>query len=109
MQGLGHSLMESLEFDEGHPMNDSLIDYHVPRARDVPDHQAVRLVENGDGAGVYGLKGGGEGAIIPVAPAVANAVFDAVGVRVDELPMTPERVWRALQQHRMAAAAAEQR
>ncbi|HET6550175.1 MAG TPA: xanthine dehydrogenase family protein molybdopterin-binding subunit [Solirubrobacter sp.] len=96
IQGLGHALMESLEFEAGYPMNDSLVDYHVPRAGDVPPAQAVQLVENHDGAGAFGIKGGGEGAIMPVAPAVANAVFDAIGVRIGDLPLTPERVWRAM-------------
>jgi CO/xanthine dehydrogenase Mo-binding subunit len=96
MQGLGHALMESLEFSDGFPLNDSLISYQVPRASDVPRHTTQHFTENADGAGVYGLKGAGEGAIVPVAPAIANAVFDATGVRVDDLPLSPERVWRAL-------------
>jgi CO/xanthine dehydrogenase Mo-binding subunit len=96
MQGVGHALMESLEFSDGFPLNDSLIDYHVPRASDAPRHTTQHFVENADGAGVFGLKGAGEGAIVPVAPAIANAVFDATGVRVCELPLSPERMWRAL-------------
>jgi CO/xanthine dehydrogenase Mo-binding subunit len=96
MQGVGHTLMESLEFSDGFPMNDSLIEYQVPRAHDMPEHESMRFVENEDGAGVYGIKGAGEGAIMPVASAIANAVFDATGVRVCDLPLSPERVWRAM-------------
>jgi CO/xanthine dehydrogenase Mo-binding subunit len=96
MQGLGHALMEALEFSDGFPLNDSLIGYRVPRASDVPRHTTQHFAENADGAGVYGLKGAGEGAIVPVAPAIANAVFDATGVRVCDLPLSPERMWRAL-------------
>jgi CO/xanthine dehydrogenase Mo-binding subunit len=96
MQGVGHTLMESLEFSDGFPMNDSLIEYQVPRAHDMPEHESMRFVENEDGAGVYGIKGAGEGAIMPVASAIANAVFDATGVRVCDLPLSPERIWRAM-------------
>ena len=56
------------------------------------------MVENGDGPGPYGAKGMSEGALLCVAPAVAAAVHDAVGVDIDELPLTPERVWRAMQE-----------
>jgi CO/xanthine dehydrogenase Mo-binding subunit len=97
MQGMGHTLMESLDFTDGHPDNDSMLDYHVPRARHFPRHETAHFVENGDGPGIHGVKGAGEGAILPVAAAISNAVFDATGVRMTELPLTPERVWRALQ------------
>jgi CO/xanthine dehydrogenase Mo-binding subunit len=55
-------------------------------------------IENEDGPGPYGAKGMSEGALLPVAPAVAAAVRDAVGVVIRDLPLTPERVWRALQE-----------
>jgi len=58
------------------------------------------LVEHGDGPGPYGAKGMGEGGIVGVAPAVANALARATGVRVRDLPLTPERVWRALRDAR---------
>jgi CO/xanthine dehydrogenase Mo-binding subunit len=60
------------------------------------------LVENGDGAGPFGAKGMGEGGGIPVAPAVASAIARATGVRIRDLPLTPERVWRALRDARRA-------
>jgi CO/xanthine dehydrogenase Mo-binding subunit len=68
----------------------------VPRAGDVPPRMSCRFVENGDGAGPFGAKGAGEGSLIPVSPAVANALARLAGVRLTELPLTPERVWRAL-------------
>lgn len=96
--GIGHTLMESLEFAEGVLMNGNLAEYAVPRARDCVGYPMLsRFVENGDGPGPRGAKGIAEGAMMPVAPAIANAVFAATGVRIRDLPMTPERVWQALQ------------
>ena len=74
-----------------------------PRASDIPPLATV-LVERGDGVGVYGAKGGGEGALNPVAAAIANAVFRATGARLRQAPFTPERVWRALQERDAAAS-----
>jgi len=68
----------------------------VPVMGDLPDEYRSLLVENGDGPGPYGAKGIGESGLIPTAPAVANAIARAVGVRITDLPMTPERVWRAI-------------
>lgn len=100
MMGIGHTLFEELEFDAGEPLNTNLFDYRLPRAEDVPAEFHTLLLELGDGPGPHGSKGAGEGGIIPVAPAVANAVYQATGVRIRELPMTPERVWRALRDAR---------
>jgi CO/xanthine dehydrogenase Mo-binding subunit len=65
---------------------------------DLPLEMISDTIENEDGPGPYGAKGMSEGALLPVAPAVAAAVRDATGVMVRELPLTPERVWRALQE-----------
>jgi CO/xanthine dehydrogenase Mo-binding subunit len=62
---------------------------------DLPLRMESDVIENGDGPGPYGAKGMSEGALLCVAPAVAAAVFDAVGVRIRDLPLSPERVWRA--------------
>lgn len=96
VQGIGHTLYEALEWDDGHLVNDTLVEYRVPRIEDVPTAFTETFVENADGPGPFGAKGAGEGGILPVAAAVANAVRDATGVRMTELPLTPERVWRAL-------------
>jgi CO/xanthine dehydrogenase Mo-binding subunit len=80
----------------GSLLNPSLIEYRVPLATDLPDALRAVLVENGDGTGPFGAKGMGEGGGLPVAPAVANAVARATGVRIRDLPLTPERVWAAL-------------
>jgi len=60
------------------------------------------LIENGDGPGPYGAKGMGESGIVSIAPAVSNALFNATGVRLRDLPLTPERVWRALQESKQS-------
>lgn len=96
VMGLGHTLFEELEFDDGELINGNLVEYRVPRAEDVPEQFRTILLENRDGPGPHGAKGAGEGGLLAVAPAVANAVFAAVGVRLRELPLTPERVWRSL-------------
>jgi CO/xanthine dehydrogenase Mo-binding subunit len=98
--GFGHALYEELEFEDGQPVNATPIDYTIPRISDVPPAFDTILVENGDGPGPDGAKGMGEGAILPVAPAIANALFSTYGIRISDLPMTPEKVWRALQQRK---------
>lgn len=97
IQGLGHALFEELVYSDGQPVNATMIDYHVPTIDEVPDVFDTVLIENRDGPGPGGMRGMGEGAILPVAPAIANALAAAHGVRVRDLPLTPERVWRALQ------------
>lgn len=96
MMGFGHTFSESIVYEGGQIVNDSMIDYQVPNFTDVPEHFAAILIEDGNGPGPYGAKGMGEGGIIPVAPAVANAIAWSTGARIKELPLTPERVWRAL-------------
>lgn len=99
IQGLGHTMFESLVYENGQLLNPGLIDYRVPSMTDLPDVFESMLVENGDGPGPYGAKGMGESGIVSIAPAVGNAIAQATGVRIRELPLTPERVWRALKQH----------
>jgi CO/xanthine dehydrogenase Mo-binding subunit len=98
IQGLGHTFFESLLYDNGQPLNANLIDYRVPRFTDMPERFDSALVENGDGPGPYGAKGMGESGIVSIAPAIGNAIARATGVRLRELPLTPERVWRALKE-----------
>lgn len=96
VMGLGHTLFEEYIYEDGQVVNGTLFDYRVPTMEDVPLHVGTTLIESLDGPGPFGARGGGEGAILPVAPAVANALFNGWGVRIKELPLTPERVWRAL-------------
>jgi len=98
IQGLGHTLMEHYVFDEqGRIRNLGAIDYRIPTSMDLPLELISDMVENEDGPGPYGSKGMSEGALLCVAPAVAAAVRYATGVMIRDLPLTPERVWRALQ------------
>jgi CO/xanthine dehydrogenase Mo-binding subunit len=97
IQGLGNALFEEMLFVDGVLMNDTLLDYRVPRVRDLPDEMHTVVVENGDGPGPYGAKGCGEGAQAAVPAAIVTALADA-GVPVRELPLTPERVWRRLRE-----------
>jgi len=98
IQGLGHSLFECLQYEDGQPVNANLVDYRVPRFTDMPQEFESALVENQDGPGPYGAKGMGESGIVSIAPAIGNAVARATGVRIRALPLTPERVWRALKE-----------
>lgn len=96
MMGIGHTLYESIVYENGQILNPNLIDYKVPTFEDLPGQFESILIEDENGPGPYGAKGMGEGGIIPVAPAVANAIAWSTGVRIKELPLTPERVWHAL-------------
>jgi len=96
VQGLGHTLLEEMLYADGHLLNGTLLVYRVPRADDTPSELECHFVENADGSGPFGAKGAGEGSLIPVSPAVANALARLTGVRLRDLPLTPERVWRAL-------------
>ena len=104
MFGVGHTLMEEMVYEDGQLLNGNLVDYTVPRFDDVPDTLDTILIENGNGPGPFGSKGIGEGGLLPVASAVANAVSRAVGVRIQELPLTPPKIWRALQAKSAAQA-----
>ena len=93
--GLGYALCEELRIEQGRVLNPQWMEYALLPAAGMPEI-AIDLIETVDEAGPFGAKGLGESGVIPVAAAVANAVKDAVGVRLTELPMTPERVFRAL-------------
>ncbi len=93
--GLGEALMEELVHRDGLLQGASLLDYKSPTSLDMPRVHAI-LVESGDPEGPYGAKEAGQGPLLPVMPAIANAVHDAVGVRIDELPITADKVLRGL-------------
>jgi CO/xanthine dehydrogenase Mo-binding subunit len=97
LQGLGNALFEEMVYEDGLLMNDNLLDYRVPSFEDLPDEMTCIVVENADGPGPYGAKGCGEGSLAAVTGAVVTALADA-GVLMTELPLTPERVWRRIQQ-----------
>jgi CO/xanthine dehydrogenase Mo-binding subunit len=96
MQGIGHTFFEQMIYENGQLLNPNLVDYRVPTFSEVPQEFHTVLVENGDGPGPFGVRGMAEGGILSVAPSVCNAIDRATGVRIKDLPLTPERVWRAL-------------
>jgi len=101
--GVGQALFEELVWDHaGHPLNINLSDYMIPALRDVPGELSETILETPGSIEVHGL---GETGVPAVAPAVANAVSRAVGVRVTDLPLTPERVLRAVRARDVAVAA----
>lgn len=100
--GFGEALMEQHVMKDAHHgragLHDapSLLDYRIPTSLDTPELRSL-IVESIDPEGPYGAKEAGEGPLHPSIPAIANAIYDAVGVRMDSLPFSPPRVWRALQ------------
>jgi CO/xanthine dehydrogenase Mo-binding subunit len=96
-QGQGYALSEELIYREGRLVTPSLGEYLIPTVMDVPAVKSI-ILESRSGLGPFGAKGIGEPALTPVAPAIANAVADAIGVRIYDLPITPEKIVRALQQ-----------
>jgi CO/xanthine dehydrogenase Mo-binding subunit len=96
VMGLGATLLEEVVFDGGRIANPNFMEYLLPTATDIPDEIVPVVIESRHGDGPYGAKGIGEPPMVGVSPAVANAVEDAVGVRIRDLPITPERVARAL-------------
>jgi len=101
--GVGYALTEELQVREGRVLNPTLLDYRMPTALDMPPIESV-IVETADPAGPFGAKGVGEMGGNPTAAAIANAVYNAIGIRLNQLPMTGERVLRALQEKERSAA-----
>ncbi|KWX66619.1 xanthine dehydrogenase family protein molybdopterin-binding subunit [Mycobacterium sp. NAZ190054] len=95
-QGLGAALFEELVYDGPQLANANVVDYRVPRAGDVARRIDLMIAERRDGVGPYGAKGAGEGQLNPIGGAVASAVAQATGRWPSRLPLTPERVWRLL-------------
>ena len=96
-QGQGYALSEELVYEEGRLMTPSFSEYLIPTAMDVPDYQSI-ILESRSGLGPFGAKAIGEPSTTPVAPSIANAVADAIGIRVFGLPITPEKIVDALRQ-----------
>jgi CO/xanthine dehydrogenase Mo-binding subunit len=97
LMGLGYALSERMIFRDGRLMNANFLDYKMLTAKDVPPVEAV-IVETDEKDGPFGAKGIGEPGLVPTAPAIANAIYDAVGVRIKDLPITPEKILKALKE-----------
>ena len=95
--GIGYALTEELKLDPvtGAPLNNNFLDYKLLRTCDMPQMEVI-IVEPVDPNSVYGVKGIGEMSVIPMAPAVRNAVYNATGAKVRDLPITPEKLLKAM-------------
>lgn len=99
LQGIGYALSEEIKYDEkGRQLESSLHKYMLPTADDVPEIEAL-LVEANDPTGPFGAKGVGECGLVPTAPAITNAIYDATGIRFYEIPVTEEKMFKALKEH----------
>jgi CO/xanthine dehydrogenase Mo-binding subunit len=96
IMGLGQALFETMVYDGANLINADALLYRVPMAEDLPQKFVSITQEQGHGPGPFGSKGMGEGGMLPIASAIANAVYNAVGIRLTELPMSPDRVKKAL-------------
>jgi len=95
-QALGYAVCEEMRYDEkGRPLDKDLVDYHIFRADEMPGLETV-FVQTYEPSHPFGVKAVAEIPLDGVAPAVGNAVFNAVGANVDVIPITPERLWRAI-------------
>ena len=97
VQGIAYALLEEFRFKDGRLLNPNFTDYQIPTALDIPEID-LEFVETNDPNGPYGGKSIGELAIVPTAAAIANAIYDAIGVRFTKIPVTPENVIEALEQ-----------
>jgi 4-hydroxybenzoyl-CoA reductase subunit alpha len=100
--GMGQAVSEETGYFDGLPMAANMLDYRVPTIADSPPID-VQIVESNDPLGPFGAKEAGEGSLASFLPALTNAVADAVGLRFTELPLTPDRVFRALEKKRQAS------
>ncbi len=97
VQGLGYALFEEMVWADGRLINPTLMDYKIPGIADIPVEIHSIIIEDPEPTGPFGAKGIGEPGLVPVAPAIANAIHAATGVRITKLPLTPERVLDALE------------
>ena len=94
--GLGEALFEEVRFDKmGRVANPTLGEYRIPTMLDIPNVKTI-IIESDEPNGPFGAKEVGEGAIMPTIPAILNAIHDATGVRINELPVTSERLYNAI-------------
>ena len=94
--GLGQVLSEQMVYGRtGHLQNPNLLDYKIPSVHEMPNVIPI-IIESCDPEGPFGAKEAGEGPLLPILPAVVNAVYDAIGVRINDLPLTPDKVWAAI-------------
>lgn len=96
VMGFGHALFEETVYQDGQFQNGDPFQYRLPVMKDIPAEFYSSMLEKGDGPGPFGSKGMAQTSIVTVGPAIGNAVYDALGVRVRSLPITPEKILRAM-------------
>jgi len=96
MQGIGYALTENLQYDEGHVTTLSMGEYKIPTMPDMPELRTVHVASESGGPSPYGGKAIGEQGISSVAPAIVNAILDATGVGITEIPVSSEKLFRAM-------------
>jgi CO/xanthine dehydrogenase Mo-binding subunit len=94
---LGFTTTEQMLFHDGQLTNNSLAEYKIPSLLDMPSEFVSEYVESRQSSGPFGAKGAGENSTIALSPAIGNAIADAIGVRLTDLPLTPETIFQALQ------------
>ena len=99
--GIGQAMFEEIAYDNGQLINPNLVDYVLPSLGDMPPVIEPICVEVPDRNGPFGAKGIGESSLIPVAPAIANAIYDAVGVRIKDLPIKAEKIYLGLESRKL--------
>ncbi len=99
--GLGQALTEQMKYYKGLLVNNNFLDYKIPTSRDTPDIKC-NIIETNDPEGPFGAKECGEGALHPIIPAITNAIFNAVGVRITKLPIMPEDILAGLKKKKQA-------
>jgi len=96
VMGFGHALFEETIYQEGQFQNGDPFQYRLPVMEDIPQNFYSSMLEKGDGPGPFGSKGMAQTSIVTVGPAIGNAIYDALGVRIRSLPITPEKILRAM-------------
>ncbi len=100
--GFGQALQEDMIWKDGRLMNPSLLEYRIPATKENPEIESI-IVESIDPEGPFGAKEAGEGSLAATIPAIANAIFDAVGVRINSIPITPDKILDALREKQKSA------
>jgi carbon-monoxide dehydrogenase large subunit len=96
VQGISSAVFEALQLKDGIPQNASFVDYRIATSADIPQHMETIIVETAQDDGPWGARGIGEHSMVPTIPAVANAIYDAIGLRMEAPPYTAEKVYLAM-------------
>lgn len=96
VMGFGHALFEEVVYQDGQILNADPFQYRLPLMEDIPEFFHSSMLENIDGPGPFGSKGMSQTSIVTVAPAIGNAIYDALGIRLTSLPITPEKILKAM-------------